>query len=76
MSLGVPTDSAEQIATLILSLGLINEDQFNSATVSSVEGDKCLVETLIDFGFTDEKIIRNAISGNYELEGIDDLTSK
>ena len=76
MSLGVPIDSAEQIATLILSLGLINEDQFNSATVSSVEGDKCLVETLIDFGFTDEKIIRNAISGNYELECIEDLTSE
>ena len=76
MSLGVPTDSAEQIATLILSLGLINEDQFNSATVSSVEGDKCLVETLIDFGFTDEKIIRNALSGSYELECIDDLTSE
>ena len=76
MSLGVPTDSAEQIATLILSLGLINEDQFNSATVSSIEGDKCLVETLIDFGFTDEKIIRNALSGSYELECIDDLTSE
>ena len=76
MSLGVPIDSAEQIATLILSLGLINEDQFNSATVSSVEGDKCLVETLIDFGFTDEKIIRNALSGSYELECIDDLTSE
>jgi len=76
MSLGVPIDSAEQIATLILSLGLINEDQFNSATVSSIEGDKCLVETLIDFGFTDEKIIRNALSGSYELECIDELTSE
>lgn len=76
MSLGVPTDSAEQIATLILSLGLINDDQFNSATVSSIEGDKCLVETLIDFGFTDEKIIRNALSGSYELECIDELTSE
>jgi type IV pilus assembly protein PilB len=76
MSLGVPADSAEQIATLILSLGLINEDQFNSATVSSIEGDKCLVETLIDFGFTDEKIIRNALSGSYELECIEELTSE
>ena len=76
MSLGVPTDSAEQIATLILSLGLIDDDQFNSATVSSIEGDKCLVETLIDFGFTDEKIIRNALSGSYELECIDNLTSE
>jgi type IV pilus assembly protein PilB len=76
MSLGVPTDSAEQIATLILSLGLIDDDQFNSATVSSIEGDKCLVETLIDFGFTDEKIIRNALSGSYELECIDELTSE
>ena len=76
MSLGVPTDSAEQIATLILSLGLIDDNQFNSATVSSIEGDKCLVETLIDFGFTDEKIIRNALSGSYELECIDELTSE
>jgi len=74
MSLGVPSDSAEQIASLLLSLGLLNEEQFNSASISSSEGDKCLVETLIDFGFTDEKIIRNALSGSYELECIEELT--
>lgn len=74
MSLRVPTDSAEQIASLILNLGLINDDQLSSATISSLEGDKCLIETLVDFGFTDEKTIRNALSGSYDLECIEELT--
>lgn len=73
MSLRVPSDSAEQIATLILNLGLIDDDQFSSATISSLEGDKCLIETLVDFGFTDEKTIRNALSGSYDLECIEEL---
>ncbi|MFL2508671.1 MAG: GspE/PulE family protein [Candidatus Pseudothioglobus sp.] len=73
MSLRVPSDSAEQIASLILNLGLIDDDQFNSATISSLEGDKCLIETLVDFGFTDEKTIRNALSGSYDLECIEEL---
>jgi len=76
MSLGVPSDSAEQIATLLLSVDLISEDQFHSASVSSVEGGKCLVETLIDFGYTDELNIRNALSGSYELDCIDELNSE
>ena len=76
MSLGVPSDSAEQIATLLLSVELISEDQFHSASVSSVEGGKCLVETLIDFGYTDELNIRNALSGSYELDCIDELNSE
>ncbi len=74
MSLRVPTDSAEQIASLILSLGLIDDDQFSSATISSIEGDKCLIETLVDFGFTDEKTIRNALSGSYDLECVEELS--
>ena len=74
MSLRVPTDSAEQIASLILNLGLINDDQLSSATISSLEGDKCLIETLVDFGFTDEKTIRNALSGSYDLECIEELS--
>ena len=76
MSLGVPSDSAEQIATLLLSVDYITEDQFHSASVSSVEGGKCLVETLIDFGYTDELNIRNALSGSYELDFIDELNSE
>ena len=76
MSLGVPSDSAEQIATLLLSVDYITEDQFHSASVSSVEGGKCLVETLIDFGYTDELNIRNALSGSYELDCVDELNSE
>ena len=59
MALGVPVDSAKQIASLLVSFGLINEDQFNHARTSSTEGGRCLIETLIDFGFTNEKTIAN-----------------
>ena len=73
MALGVPVDSAKQIASLLVSFGLIDDDQFNHANTSSIEGGKCLVETLIDFGFTDEKIIANIISDSYEIEFLDIL---
>ena len=76
MALGVPVDSAKQIASLLVSFGLINEDQFNHANTSSAEGGKCLVETLIDFGFTDEKTIANVISDSYEVEFLDVLDDK
>ena len=76
MALGVPVDSAKQIASLLVSFGLIDEDQFNHANTSSAEGGKCLVETLIDFGFTDEKTIANVISDSYEVEFLDILDDK
>ncbi len=76
MALGVPVDSAKQIASLLVSFGLIDDDQFNHANTSSTEGGKCLVETLIDFGFTDEKTIANVISDSYEVEFLDFLDDK
>jgi type IV pilus assembly protein PilB len=76
MALGVPVDSAKQIASLLVSFGLIDDDQFNHANTSSTEGGKCLVETLIDFGFTDEKTIANVISDSYEVEFLDILDDK
>ena len=74
-SLGVPAESAEQIASLLHSNGLISESDFKSAMVSSEEGDKCLIETLIDFRFTDEKAIANAISGSYDIEFLQELSA-
>jgi type IV pilus assembly protein PilB len=73
LSLGIPTESAEQIASLLHSNGLLSESDLKSAMVSSEEGDKCLVETLIGFRFTDEKTIANAISGSYDIEFLPDL---
>ena len=75
MSLGIPTESAEQITSLLFSNGLINESQLKSAMTSSEEGEKCLVETLIDYRFTDENSIANAISGSYDIEFLPDLDS-
>ena len=71
--LGIPPESAEQIASLLLSNGMINESELNSAFVSSQEGEKCLIETLIDFRFTDEKTIATAISGSYDIEFLPEL---
>jgi len=76
MALGVPVDSAKQIASLLVSFGLIDDDQFNHASTSSAEGGRCLIETLIDFGFTDEKTIANAISDSYDIEFLDTLDDK
>ena len=75
-SLGVPAESAEQIASLLHSNGLISESDLKSAMVSSEEGDKCLIETLIDFRFTDEKAIANAISGSYDIEFLQELSAE
>ena len=75
-TLGIPTESAEQIASLLHSNGLISEGDLKSAMVSSDEGDKCLIETLIDFRFTDEKSIANAISGSYDIEFLPNLDTE
>ena len=56
-SLGIPPESAEQIASLLHSNEMISEDDLKSAMVSSEEGEKCLIETLIEYRFTDEKSI-------------------
>ena len=74
-SLGVPPESAEQIASLLHSNGLISEGDLKSAMVSSDEGDKCLIETLIDYRFTDEKSIASAISGSYDIEFLPELSA-
>jgi type IV pilus assembly protein PilB len=75
-SLGIPSESAEQIASLLHSNGLISEGDLKSAMVSSEEGEKCLIETLIDFRFTDEKTIASAISGSYDIEFLPELATE
>ena len=75
-TLGIPPESAEQIASLLHSNGLISESDLKSAMISSDEGDKCLIETLIDFRFTDEKSIANAISGSYDIEFLPNLDTE
>ena len=52
---------------------MISEDDLKSAMVSSEEGEKCLIETLIEYRFTDEKSIAKAISGSYDIEFLPDL---
>ena len=73
LSLGIPPESAEQIASLLHSNEMISEDDLKNAMVSSEEGEKCLIETLIEYRFTDEKSIASAISGSYDIEFLPDL---
>ena len=75
-TLGVPVESAEQIASLLHSNGLINEGDLRKAMVSSEEGEKCLIETLIHYRFTDENIIANAISESYDIEFLPNLDTE
>ncbi len=71
MKLGVPAESAKQIATFLVGYGLITEDQLSHAIASSSEGGKGLIDTIIEFGFTDEQNITKAISDTYELDIVD-----
>ena len=75
-SLGIPPESAEQIASLLHSNEMISEEDLKSAMVSSEEGEKCLIETLIEYRFTDEKSIANAISGSYDIEFLPNLDTE
>ena len=75
-TLGIPSESAEQIASLLHSNSLISESDLKSAMVSSDEGEKCLIETLIDFRFTDEKTIASAISSSYDIEFLPSLDTE
>ena len=75
-TLGIPSESAEQIASLLHSNSLISESDLKSAMVSSDEGEKCLIETLIDFRFTDEKTIASAISSSYDIEFLPSLDAE
>ena len=75
-TLGIPLESAEQIASLLHSNSLISESDLKSAMVSSDEGEKCLIETLIDFRFTDEKTIASAISSSYDIEFLPSLDTE
>ena len=75
-TLGIPSESAEQIASLLHSNSLISENDLKSAMVSSDEGEKCLIETLIDFRFTDEKTIATAISSSYDIEFLPSLDTE
>ena len=75
-TLGIPSESAEQIASLLHSNSLISESDLKSAMVSSDEGEKCLIETLIDFRFTDEKTIASAISSSYDIEFLPNLDTE
>ena len=76
LSLGIPPESAEQIASLLHSNEMISEEDLKSAMVSSEEGEKCLIETLIEYRFTDEKSIANAISGSYDIEFLPSLDTE
>ncbi len=76
MKLGIPVESAKQIASFLVGYGLITDDQLSHATISSNEGDKGLIDTIIEHGFSDEKSIVNALSETYELDYIDLLDDK
>ena len=71
MKLGIPADSARQIATFLVSYGLLTEEQLSHAAASSSEGGKGLIDTIIEFGFIDESQITSALSETYELDIVD-----
>ena len=71
MKLGVPAESAKQIATFLVGYGLLTEEQLIHATDASNEGGKGLMDVIIEFGFLDEQVITKALSETYELDIVD-----
>jgi type IV pilus assembly protein PilB len=69
--LGVPADSANQIANFLVGVGLLTDEQFDNAIGSSSESGKGLIDTIIEFGFIDEVSIAKAISEAYEIDLVD-----
>lgn len=65
---GIRKESASQLASFILTSGLITEQQLNQAVIASDESNRGLMETILEFGFTVEEEIAAAIGGMYELE--------
>ena len=76
MKLGVPVESAKQIASFLVSYGLISDDQLSHANIASSEGDKGLLDTIIEYGLADENSITKALSETYEVDYIDLLDDK
>jgi len=66
--LGVPAESARQIAMFLVGIGLLTDEQLANATNSSIEGGKGLIDTIIEFGYLEEIDITRAISETYEIE--------
>lgn len=71
MGLKISSDSAKQIGNFLVGAGILSDEQLSNASNSSNEGEKGLIDTIIDFGYTDELNIVKAISEAYELDMID-----
>ena len=54
---GIHKESASQLASFILTSGLITEQQLNQAVIASDESNRGLMETILEFGFTVEEEI-------------------
>ena len=67
---GIRKESAAQLATFMVTSGLISEQQLDQAVIASDESNRGLMETILEFGFTAEKNIASSIGGMYELETI------
>ena len=65
---GIRKESAAQLATFMLTSGLITEQQLDQAVIASDESNRGLMETILEFGFTVEENIAASIGGMYELE--------
>ena len=56
---GIRKESAAQLATFMVTSGLISEQQLDQAVIASDESNRGLMETILEFGFTVENNISN-----------------
>ena len=64
----IKKDAATHLASFLVTNGLISEGQLDQAITASNESDRGLIETILEFGFTNEESVAEGIGGMYGLE--------
>ena len=64
----IKKDAATHLASFLVTNGLISDSQLDQAITASNESDRGLIETILEFGFTNEESVAEGIGGMYGLE--------
>ena len=64
----IKKDAATHLASFLVTNGLISDAQLDQAITASNESDRGLIETILEFGFTNEESVAEGIGGMYGLE--------
>ena len=64
----IKKDAATHLASFLVTNNLIDPTRLDQAATASGESDRGLIETIIEFGFTDEEAIAASVGSMYGLD--------